>query len=181
MKVILVNGSPRTNGNTKTALNEIYGGLRSNIPSAEVEMIDVAEYKLSGCVNCDSCLKNGGSCVQPDDSAKIIQKIYDADVVILGSAVYFWGVTAQLKIVVDKFYSKDEAFRKQKKKLGIVAVGAADLDDREYGLISEQFGCICDYLGWDLIFSHSVTAFEKGELAGDKGKLQELNGLWRKI
>ena len=132
-------------------------------------------------MNCDSCMKNGGSCVQPDDSTEAIQKVYDADVVILGTPVYYWGVTAQMKTFVDKFYCKDAQFRQQKKKLGIVAVGAADLDDREYGLIREQFGCICDYLGWDLIFSHSVSAFEKGDLASDSAKLQELNSLWKAI
>jgi multimeric flavodoxin WrbA len=101
--------------------------------------------------------------------------------VILGTPVYYWGVTAQMKTFVDKFYCKDTQFRQQKKKLGVVAVGAADLDDREYGLISEQFGCICDYLGWDLAFSHSVSAFEKDDLAGDSVKLQELDSLWQSI
>jgi multimeric flavodoxin WrbA len=181
MKILIINGSPRLGGNTRTALNEISQGIRSNITEAELELIDVTKYKLSGCTNCDTCLKNGGDCVLPDDSAKIIRKIYDSDVVILGTPVYYWGVTAQLKMVVDKMYSKDEQLRQQKKKLGIVAVGAADLDDREYGLIGEQFGCICNYLGWELIFSHSVTAFEAGDLAGDSGKLKELNGLWRMI
>jgi multimeric flavodoxin WrbA len=144
-------------------------------------MIDITKYKVSGCVNCDSCMKNGGSCVQPDGSAEIIQKIYDADAVILGTPVYFWGITAQMKALVDKFYSKDEPFRQQKKKLGIVSVGAADLDDREYGLIRDQFDCICNYFGWDLAFSHSVSAFEKGDLAGDSVKLQQLSSLWRSI
>lgn len=181
MKILFVNGSPRLNGNTKTALDEISRGLRSNIPGAEIETIDVTKYRLSGCVNCDSCMKNGGSCVQPDDSTEVIQKVYVADAVILGTPVYYWGMTAQMKAFVDKFYCKDELFRKQKKKLGIVAVGAADLDDREYGLIREQFACICDYLGWDLVFSYSVSAFEKGDLAGDSAKLQELNSLWQSI
>lgn len=181
MKILFVNGSPRLSGNTRTALDEIAQGVRSNIPEAELDIIDVTKYKLSGCVNCDSCMKNGGSCVQPDDSTEVIQKVYDADAVILGTPVYYWGVTAQMKMFVDKFYCKDAQFREQKKKLGVVAVGAADLDDREYGLIREQFDCICDYLGWDLIFSHSVSAFEEGDLAGDSAKLQELNALWKSI
>lgn len=181
MKILLLNGSPRLNGNTKTALNEISRGIRSNIPGAEMELVDITKYRLSGCVNCDSCMKNGGRCVQPDDSMEIIQKVYDADVVILGTPVYYWGVTAQMKTVVDKFYCKDEPFRQQKKKLGIVAVGAAGPDDQEYRLIREQFDCICSHLGWDLIFSHSVSAFKEGDLAGDSGRLQELNGLWRSI
>lgn len=179
MKILMLNGSPRLTGNTRTALNEISEGILSNISGAAVEMIDITKYKLSGCTNCDSCRKNGGRCVLPDDSMEIIEKIYDSDVVIMGTPVYYWGMTAQLKMVVDKLYSKNDQLQQQEKKLGIVAVGEADLDDREYGLISEQFGCICDYLGWELVFSNSVCAFEAGDLAGDGGKLQELSGLWR--
>lgn len=181
MKILVLNGSPRLSGNTKTALNAIMQGIRSNVPGAEIELIDVTKYKVSGCINCDSCMKNGGSCVQHDDTNEVIQKVYDADVVILGTPVYYWGVSAQMKTVIDKFYSKDEQFRKQKKKLGIAAVGAGGLDDPEYALITGQFECICKYLGWELIFSHSVSAFQEGDLAGDSGKLQELSGLWQKI
>ena len=126
-------------------------------------------------------MKNGGSCIHRDDTNDIIQKVYDADAVILGTPVYYWGVSAQMKTVVDKFYSKDEQFRQQKKKLGIVAVGAGALDDPEYTLITGQFECICKYLGWDLIFSRSVSASNVGDLAGDSGKLQKLSGLWRKV
>jgi multimeric flavodoxin WrbA len=181
MKILLLNGSPRLSGNTKTALNEISRGISSNIPGAEIELVDITKYKVSGCVNCDSCMKNGGSCVQRDDTNEIIQKVYDADAVILGTPVYYWGVSAQMKTVVDKFYSKDEQFRQQKKKLGIVAVGAGSLDDPEYALITAQFECICNYLGWDIIFSHSVSAANKGDLAGDSAKLKDLSGLWQKI
>ncbi|HVI43037.1 MAG TPA: flavodoxin family protein, partial [Anaerovoracaceae bacterium] len=123
MKILILNGSPRLNGNTRTALNEISQSIRSNITGVEVELIDVTKHKLSGCTNCDSCRRNGGKCVLPDDSAKIIQKIYDSEVVILGTPVYYWGISAQLKMVVDKLYSKDDQFRQQKKKLGLVTVG----------------------------------------------------------
>lgn len=181
MKILLLNGSPRIIGNTGTALKEIRTGIQSNIPEAEVELSEVSDFKLSGCTNCDACRKNGGNCIIPDDSAKIIQKIYDTDVLILGTPVYYWGMTSQLKIVIDKLYSKDDQLRKQKKKLGIVAVGEASLDDLEYKLISDQFECICNYFGWSLIFNQSVCAFEAGDLAKDRVRLQDLNSLWKSI
>ncbi len=181
MKILIVNGSPRTSGNTRTALNQISLGIQTNIPKVEIELLDVSDLKLSGCTNCDACRKNGGSCIIPDDSAEIIQKIYDTDVLILGTPVYYWGMTSQLKMVIDKLYSKDDQLRQQKKKLGVVAVGEASLDDPEYKLISDQFEFICNYLGWDLIFSQSVCAFEAGDLAKDKARLQDLNGLWKSI
>lgn len=182
MKILVLNGSPRLNGNTRTALNEIIAGIKANVAGADLELIDVTEQSLSGCTNCDACKSNGGICITPDDSAEIIQKIVDADVVVFGTPVYFWGITAQLKMVIDKLYSKDDQIREQappKKKIGLVAIGGADLTDREYGLISEQFGCICDYLGWNLCFSQPISALDAGEIANDKAKMKELGDLWR--
>lgn len=181
MKILVLNGSPRLNGNTRTALNEIVAGFKANVPDADVDLIDVAEQSLSGCTNCNACKSNGGICITPDDSADIIQKIYDADLVVFGTPVYFWGITAQLKMVIDKLFSKDDQIRQQappKKKIGLVTIGEADLADREYGLIAEQFTCICDYLGWDICFNQSISAADAGEIANDKAKMQELGELW---
>lgn len=181
MKIILLNGSPRMNGNTKTALCEIMAGIQLNIPSANVELIDVTEHQLSGCNSCGACKENGGVCITPDDSAKIVQKVFDAEVVIFGTPVYYWGITAQLKMAIDKLYSKSEQFHQQKKKIGIVAVGEADLSDKEYSLIHDQFQCICDYLGWKIIFNQSISACKAGEIKEDTKKMQELKELWKTL
>ncbi len=68
-----------------------------------------------------------------------------------------------------------------KKKIGIISVGAAELSDREYELISGQFQCICEYLNWDLIIDEKISAEEVGDLAKDSKKLLELKEIWRKI
>jgi multimeric flavodoxin WrbA len=62
---------------------------------------------------------------------------------IFGTPVYWWGISAQLKMLIDKFYSKSKQFAKQNKNRS-VSIGGAVLQDREYGLIKEQFSCICD-------------------------------------
>nr|WP_315019775.1 flavodoxin family protein [uncultured Aminipila sp.] len=181
MKILLLNGSPRIKGNTETALNQIIQGIQSNIHEAQIELFNITDLKISGCINCDACKKNDGNCVMLDDSFKIIQKIYDSDIVILGTPVYYWGITSQLKTVIDKLYSKESQFRQQKKKIGIVVIGEASLDDLEYRLISNQFECICDYFGWSLIFNKSVCAFEAGDLAKDNIQLQELKSFWMSV
>ncbi|MHC1722361.1 MAG: flavodoxin family protein [Aminipila sp.] len=181
MKIFLLNGSPRVNGNTQTALNQIIQGIQPNIKETHIELLNVADLDLRGCMNCDSCRKNDGNCVMSDDSIKIIEKIYDADIVILGTPVYYWGITSQLKVVIDKLYSKENQLRQQKKKFGVVVIGEASLDDIEYKLISNQFECISRYFGWDLIFNKSVSAFEEGDLAKDNIQLEELINLWKLI
>lgn len=77
---------------------------------------------FSACLACDGCKRNGGTCVQPDDTAELIQKIYDADILVFGTPVYFWGMSAQLKMVVDKLYSRDDALKKLDKKVGLVTI-----------------------------------------------------------
>lgn len=181
MKILILNGSPRMDGNTRTALNEIAKGIRANKSGVELEFIDVVCHNLSGCINCDSCRKNGGSCVTPDESSSLVQKVFEADVVIFGTPVYWWGVSSQLKMLIDKFYSKDTAFREQKKRIGVVAVGAAGLEDKEYELIRGQFQCICDYLGWSLIFSEPISAWNVGDLAKNTQKMEELGTFWKKL
>lgn len=177
MKILLLNGSPRINGNTGTALNHIIKGIQFNVQEAQIDLFNVADLELRGCTNCDSCRKNDGNCVMPDDSFKIVQKIVDADIVILGTPVYYWGITSQLKTIIDKLYSKENQLRQQKKKFGVIAIGEASLDDLEYKLISSQFECICNYFGWSLIFNKSICAFEAGDLTEDKIQLQELESL----
>ncbi len=181
MKVLVLNGSPRMTGNTRAALQEFIAGVTANLPAVQVEMLDVTRHRVGGCVACDGCKRNGGNCVQPDESAALIQKVADADVIVFGTPVYWWGVSSQLKALLDKFYSKDEVFHTQKKKIATVAVGAATLDDPEYTLIRDQFKCIADYLGWQRLFDAAVSAHAPGDFAGNSAKVAELRNLWRQL
>ncbi len=181
MNILIFNGSPRLQGNTKTALLEIKKSIIQNIPNASVELIDVATKKLSGCMNCDACKRNAGICITEDDSANLVEKVSLADIVILGTPVYWWGISSQLKMLIDKFYSKSKTFPSQNKKIGVVAVGGAVLQDRQYGLIQEQFQCICDYLKWDFVFYHPISAYELNKVANDDEAVKKLSQLWKTL
>lgn len=130
----------------------------------DTELLDVCSMKLSGCLACGGCRKNGGHCVRPDDSDRLMQKIADADAVIFGTPVYWWGMSSQMKMAVDKFYSREADFEKMNKKIGILAVGGSGLENPQYELIRRQFSCIAEYLHWKLSFSLSFSASEPGEL-----------------
>lgn len=179
MKMFVLNGSPRLRGNTKTALNTIVKGIEENYPEIDVELCDVTTKRLSGCINCDGCKRNGGNCVLPDDSREIINKIYDADVVIFGTPVYWWGISSQLKMVIDKMYSKNSKFKDQHKKIAVVAVGANDIDDPQYKLIFDQMDYICDHLAWKVIFHYPVSAYELNDLPNNHEELNNIKELWR--
>ncbi|MCI8274687.1 MAG: flavodoxin family protein [Lachnospiraceae bacterium] len=179
MKVLLLNGSPRMKGNTRMALSLVMEGIEEGLHPESLELYDVSRHKLSACLACDGCKKNGGNCVQADESAELVQKIYEADVVVFGTPVYWWGMSAQLKMAVDKLYSRTALLQEQEaKKIGLITVGAAAVDDPEYQLIEDQMKCICGHLGWNLAFSYGISAWEPGELEKKTETVEILREAW---
>lgn len=180
MKILILNGSPRANGNTSYAISEVARGISANT-SHEVEIINVTKLKVGGCTACEACAKNGGNCVMQDDSKSVIDKIYAADAVIFASPVYYFGISAQLKAVLDKFHSRSGLFKKQSKKLGVIAIGADELEEKQYELINDHFGCICEYLGWEKVFGLSYSANERDELRKSVSAAAELSEVWKRL
>lgn len=98
-KVLVLSGSPRNNGNSDILCNEF---MRGAVESGnEVEKIRVAEKKIGYCTACYAC-RDTGICVIKDDMAEIMQKMIDADVIVLASPVYFYSIDAQLKALIDR-------------------------------------------------------------------------------
>jgi len=180
MKILILNGSPRFNGNTNYALRTIAEGFEKNTKH-EVEIIDVAKLKISGCVACETCKSNGGNCTMPDSSKSLIDKIYASDAVIFGTPVYWWGMSSQLKAVVDKFYSKTAQFKVQNKQVGVVAIGTCAVSNDQYGLIHDQFRCITGFLGWDLKFNFSYSASAPNDLQKSESAARELSEAWKML
>ena len=89
MKVLLVNGSPRANGNTASALKEVADTLVAE--GVEAETVWIGSKPVRGCVACYQCkAKNLGKCVFGDDAANgIIEKLKEADGIVAGSPVYY--------------------------------------------------------------------------------------------
>lgn len=180
MKVLILNGSPRLRGNTSYALRALAEGIEANT-AHEVELIDVAKLNLAGCTACGACKKNGGICILPDDGNMLIEKVYAADAVIFGSPVYWWGISAQLKCAVDRFYAKSGPFKKLSKKVGLVAVGAGEVTNIQHELIRGQFACICEHLNWDLTFSLAFSASGPDELRASEEAAAELAEVWKRL
>ncbi len=178
MNILIVNGSPRKNGNTSVALGEIIKSAQDNHPNARIDLVDISKCNIHACTACDACKSNGGICVSPDDSAMLMDKVLLADIIIFGSPVYWWGVSAQTKLFIDKLYAKDGVYQEMPpKKIGIVITGAMELDDIQYRLISDQFKAICGYLRWELIFAKLFSFSEAGEIANCEKSMDALKSL----
>ncbi len=126
MKVLLLNGSPRTDGCTARALKEVEETL--NKEGIETETIQVGNKDIRGCIACGSCGKNG-KCVFDDLVNELAVKFEKADGMIVGTPVYYAGSNGTLLSLLDRlFYST--RFNKSMK------VGAAVLSSRRAGSTS---------------------------------------------
>lgn len=109
MKVLLINGSPKDDGCTFTALSALE--IMLNQEGLETEIYNIGNQAVHGCADCLECLKTG-LCAYNDDSAnEIIAKIQEADGLIIGSPVYYAAVNGALNALLDRvFYAAGSTF-----------------------------------------------------------------------
>ncbi len=103
MKVLLINGSPKANGSTYTALEEVAKTLRSD--GADTEILHVGNKVIRGCIACRKC-KETGKCSFDDIVNEIASQLEEADALIIGSPVYYASANGTLISLLDRlFYS----------------------------------------------------------------------------
>ena len=103
MKMILINTSPRKNWNTAQLLREAQKGAES--VGAETEYIDLFDLSFTGCRSCLACkLKNGKhpGCAWKDDLSPLIDRILEADALIIGTPIYWGEPTAQFRALMER-------------------------------------------------------------------------------
>ncbi len=158
MKIVIVNGSPRK-GNTNAAIEAFVSGAEKN---NDIEIIKADKLNISGCKGCGVCQCIKG-CVAKDDTNETIDKLVDADMIVFATPVYWWGMTAQLKLVIDKCYCKGVQLKG--KDVGFIVIGGAPTDNVQYELINKQFECMAQYLNWNIKFSKKYSANAVNDLA----------------
>lgn len=174
MKIVVINGSARK-GNTLTAINSFVKGAGEK---NEIEIIAPDKLNISPCMGCGVCQCHKG-CVAKDDTNPTIDKIAAADMILFATPVYWWGITGQLKLVIDKCYCR--GMQMKGKKVGFIVVGGASTDNIQYELIGKQFECMAEYLSWDILFSKSYSANGKDELAENADVMEELEILGKNV
>ena len=174
MKIVIINGSARK-GNTLTAIDAFMkGALEKN----EIEVILPDKLLIAPCKGCGACQCYKG-CVDTDDTNPTIEKIAAADMILFATPVYWWGMSAQLKLVIDKCYCR--GLQLKNKKVGVITVGGSPVDSIQYELIDKQFDCMASYLSWDMLFQKSYYANDRDDLAKDVKALKELEEIGKSI
>jgi multimeric flavodoxin WrbA len=125
-------------------LNEVH----SISPEDMIVTRRLQDMHIQGCNACDLCKRIKQLCVLKDDMAILYPLIKGADTLVLSTPVYWWGISAQLKTFIDRWYALDEDTFKGK-KLYLIATGEDEAEGSGYRLIQEQFQEICSYLHMD--------------------------------
>ncbi|UCH01804.1 MAG: flavodoxin family protein [Candidatus Bathyarchaeota archaeon] len=154
--------SPRLGGNTEILVREALEGAASK--GAEVNIVTLAHKQLNPCDHCGACY-DGGICHFEDDMKDIYRQLIEADGIILGSPVYFWSVTAQAKIVMDRTYALRHPIKRLTGKIGGAVAVAGRRGQLEALTLINNF-----YLGQGILPVHlgvDGRGSKKGEVRED--------------
>ncbi|SHI07948.1 Multimeric flavodoxin WrbA [Sporobacter termitidis DSM 10068] len=170
MKVIALNGSPNKKGNTYEALQLVAGELEKE--NIGVETVTVGDKVFQGCTGCRGC-RAAGRCVLPDPAfGEIMDKVLEADGLILGSPVYYGGINGTMKCFLDRaFFSDTRGLLHHKVGTALVVLrrsGAMSAYEQlnNYLMASEILMPPC---GWNIIYGA-----QPGEIREDKEGIQRL-------
>lgn len=162
--IVVLVGSMRKHGNTDLLAQAFAEGAREN---NSVEVVSIADYKVNPCIGCNSCFaREGNQCVQNDGMDEIYEKLKVADVVVVASPVYFYGISAGLKAVVDRLHTPMRN-KFPIKKLGLLLVGAAELPEL-FDAIKLQYQLILQFFHLEDVGMVLVRGVrEKGDIKGN--------------
>ena len=155
MDIVYISGSPRKTSNTDYLLNYI-------LDQTGGEFIKLADYAIEPCISCWACLRKGSCVIDDDMKNEIIPKILVADVMVIGTPVYFNNVTAQLKSFIDRTWSIRGRLKNK--------IGATVVVGRRYGSEGAIMAINSFFLKHEMIIANrgiSGIAFDPEEIKSD--------------
>lgn len=170
MNILVMNGSPRPNGNTAALVSAFSEGATEKGHS--VTIVNVCQKKIAGCLACEYChTKGNGKCIQNDDMQEVYPVLEEAEMIVLASPVYYHNFTGQLQCVINRIYALDKP--KNLKKAALILSSGSD--DVYGGAIYEYQNSFLNYLKLENM--GIFTAFDKQNKSEEK--LNELREFGR--
>jgi len=160
-KVLVLSASPREGGNSDLLCDQFIAGAKEG--GNEAEKIFLEDKKINYCLGCDECKRNDGICVHQDDMTMILDKMIDADVLVMATPVYFYNMNAQMKTLIDRVYAR---FREVKNKDIYFIVTAMDERKQAMEKTIEGFRGFTDCLQSikEKGIIYGTGAWQKGEI-----------------
>lgn len=144
MKIVIFEGSPNRQGSSHMLTEEFAKGAGE--AGHEVTSISAAHSKISPCTGCISCGYNG-PCVQKDDMEHIRREILGADMLVFVTPLYYYGMSAQLKILIDRFCAINSSIQKKKMKSALISA-AWNSDGWPFTALEAHYHTLVKYLNF---------------------------------
>ena len=155
MKILGINGSPRIGGNTDILLDKALAGAEGR--GGETEKVTLSKLRFSPCQECED-MRDDGICIVQDDMCDLYKKIEASDVIILGSPIFFGSLTAQTKMMIDRFQclwrlkyllNKETGYKRKKGAfISVEGSGRKDFFDNARSIVRNLFATInAEYAG----------------------------------
>ncbi len=155
MKIVVLSGSPHKKGTSNTLVEEFVKGASEC--GKEVEVIDLAHININPCMGCDACGMNG-NCIQKDKGNEILEKILKSDAIVFASPVYYYNVSSQLKMMIDRFYARTMQITNKNLKAAVIMTAWNSDENWTYGAIDKYFDILFEYMH----FKDSGRIYGKG-------------------
>ena len=144
MRILVIESSPHKNGSSNLLAENFMRGVKE--AGHLVTVFDAAYANLHPCLGCDACGMSG-SCCQNDDMADLKKQILQSDMVVFVTPLYYFGMSTQLKTVIDRFYSFNGELSTRGLKT-VLIVAAWDSRDWIMQDISSHYKTLCRYLNF---------------------------------
>ncbi len=144
MKIVVIKGSPHKNGSSNMLAKQFIKGAKEN--GHDITEIDAAHINIHPCIGCDFCGMNG-ECSQKDDNRQIRDALLSADMAVFVTPVYYFGMSAQLKMVIDRFYSYTMKLSAKHLKTALITA-AWDSNDDVMPYLAEHYKKLCRYMNF---------------------------------
>lgn len=144
MKIVVLTGSPRKNGNSAYLAEQFIKGAEEK--GHEVFRFDCAFELVEPCRACNRCGMNG-PCIFNDDFQELRPRLIEADMVVFAMPMYYFGFSAQMKRVIDRFYAINGQIKGVSKKAALL-MAYADTSQKEAEPMRVHYHTLMDYLGW---------------------------------
>lgn len=122
MNIVVLNGSPRPNGNTAAMVEAFVEGAKE--AGHQVVVSNIGNKKIGGCKNCDYCrTKEIGKCIQNDDMQEVYSVLKEAEMLVIASPIYYYSLTGQTHCAIERIYAWETPPRIRKAALLLSAEG----------------------------------------------------------
>ncbi len=145
MKIVVLMGSPNKNGSTATLADSFARGAVD--AGHSVKVIDVCRADVHPCIGCVKCGYEG-PCVQKDDAELIRKELLGSDMVVFATPLYYYGMTAQLKTVVDRFCAYNSSLNSRHLKSALLTA-AWNADDWTFDALEAHYKTLVRYIGFE--------------------------------